>query len=164
MSLNVLFCKFSSTSTSFSWSKICPLYLNPFLRGILSQQLKNDFEIFERWLCHKFQILHRLYPTDTGLDVRVIMFTQCYDESNAMRFSYGRSSFTRFWSVRQLINALKLGFNVLLLAPLLGLLLLLKYNIDNFPFVQSKAFVTQVMHADISYWHIVFLLFLFPNL
>ena len=34
----------------------------------------------------------------------------------------------------------------------------------NFLFVQSKAFVIEVMHADISFLHILFSPFLFPNL
>ena len=36
MALTVLLRTFSSTSTSFCLSKICTLYLNPFLHGILS--------------------------------------------------------------------------------------------------------------------------------
>ena len=86
--------------------------------------------------------------------------------SVVLKFSYGRkihSLVGRFYLL-ELIHALKLGFNVLSLAPLLSLLLPPKPTFDNFSFVQSKAFVTQVMHAKISYLHIVFLLFLLPNL
>ena len=82
MSFNVPFRKFSSTSASFYLSKICTLHLDPFLSGILSQQLKNDFEIFQRWLCRKIQLLLRLQSTYTDLDVHVIMFTQCFDVGN----------------------------------------------------------------------------------
>ena len=82
MSFNVPFRKFSSTSASFYLSKICTLNLDPFLSGILSQQLKNDFEIFQRWLCRKIQLLLRLQSTYTDLDVHVIMFTQCFDVGN----------------------------------------------------------------------------------
>ena len=60
---------------------------------------QNDFEIFGRWLCHKFQVLHRLQSTDTGSDVHVIMFTQCYDVSNTIRLSYGRKVYSLIHSI-----------------------------------------------------------------
>ena len=62
--------------------KYTPFILDPFLHGILSQQLKNDFEIFECCLCRKIQVLLGLHSTYTDLNVHVIMFTQCYDVSN----------------------------------------------------------------------------------
>ena len=107
--------------------------MQPLSRGVLTwhsqpttqKRLRN----FERWLCHKFQVLLRLQSTDTGLYVHVLLLLM-----------YCR------WLPYQVcfyhVNA----------------------TIDNLPFVQSKAFVTQVMHADISYLHIVFFRFLFPNL
>ena len=61
-------------------------------------------------------------------------------------------SFTRFRSVRQLIQALKLGFNVLSLAPLLALLLPFKYNIWQFSMCAKRS-ICQSRH---SRWHILF--------
>ena len=72
MSFKVLFRKFSSTSTSFCLSKIWAFFLDPFLRGILSQQLKNDFEILSTDHAINFKS-----SLDYNLQIRALIFMLC---------------------------------------------------------------------------------------
>ena len=69
MSFKVLLRKFSSTSTSFCLSKICAFFLDPFLRGILTQQLKNDFEISSTDYAINFKS-----SLDYNLRIQALMF------------------------------------------------------------------------------------------
>ena len=46
---------FQAQAHHFIWVKYAPFILDPFLRGILSQQLKNDFEISSAGYAVKFK-------------------------------------------------------------------------------------------------------------